>query len=65
MNGLASVELTKEGTARELYGGSFATDENSKASVNETTVQVFGTTQISSPLGMEANGGETKVISQP
>lgn len=65
MNGLASVELTKEGTARELYGGSFATDENSKASVNETTVQVFGTTQVSSPLGMEANGGETKVISQP
>lgn len=65
MNGLASVRLTSEGTARELYGGSFAADENSKASVNETDIQVFGTAQLSSPLGMGTNGGDAQVISQP
>lgn len=65
LNGTASVEITREGSVREVYGGSFATDAESKAIVRETKIRVDGTSLSSTPLGIGSNGGLTRVEMQP
>ncbi len=65
LNGIAEIELMASGVVKEVYGGSFAADEGSRATVRETHVIIAGTAEKSSVNGIDSNGGISTVGMQP
>ena len=57
LNGTAEISVTESGSVRALYGGSFATDENSRAAFNQTQVSNLGAAGTISESGEQSNGG--------
>lgn len=61
ITGTAEITVSEGGKVESLYGGSFATDENSRSEVNRTLVNVFGTAGSITPEGETSYGGISTV----
>ncbi|MHC1772455.1 MAG: hypothetical protein AB9907_12135 [Flexilinea sp.] len=61
ITGTAEITVSESGKVESLYGGSFATDENSRSEVNRTLVNVFGTAGSITPEGETSYGGISTV----
>ncbi len=57
--------MGEEGKVESLYGGSFATDENSRSEVNRTILKVFGAAGSVSAEGETSYGGISTVLNTP
>ncbi len=60
-SGTAEITVAEQGSVRALYGGSFATDENSQSEVGRTVLNVSGSAGTVNPQGETSYGGISTV----